>query len=104
VKKPKLPIVRMVLYVPVSLSLCAAGLAAFVIPFPFIWVLSLPCLWFSAWPYARWMSKKIHADIAYANRDKPLVEDTPEWDMTDPIDEELLEILINNNGRGKRND
>jgi len=63
--------------------------------------LGLLCLWCSAYPYARWLSKKIHADIAYANRDHSLNEGQPlEWDEEDPVDMELLNIVINGTGRG----
>jgi hypothetical protein len=89
----------MILFVPISLALCAGGLLILLasVSFPFIAPLGVISLWSSAYPYARWLSRKIKADIAYANRDHPLVED-PEW-AEEEVDEILLAIIVNQNGR-----
>lgn len=101
-QKPKLPWVKMIVFLPFSLVLCGIALLGLVYA-PELWLVSSLLLWFSAQPYVWWLSKKIHADIAYAERDHSANEgEALEWDEEDPIDMELLDIVIN--GTGRNND
>jgi hypothetical protein len=93
----------MVAWTPIALTLTGLGLGTLFIPFLF----PVGCLlWFlAAWPYYRWLSKKIKADIEYANRDKPLEEGSRgPWEegQIDISDDELLQIVIHGTGRGSR--
>lgn len=93
----------MALFAPVSLGFAALGLGFIAIgsTFPYIWVPGLFFLWCSTYPYARWLSRKIHDDIAYVNRDHPLVEDGAEFaEAEEDPDLDLIEIIANKKGRG----
>ena len=101
--KPKLPMVRMVLYFPFAMLGMAVGLGLLIPPFtPFGFIV----LFATGIPYARWMSKKLKADIEYVNRDHALNEGEPKpWETEEgQIEEELINIILNGSGRGKSND
>lgn len=101
--KPKLPWVKMALYFPLCLFNVAVGLCLLLLP-PAGWLVGIPLLVLSCLPYATWISKHIHASIAYEERDKPLLEgeDLPWEESGDAIDETLIiDIIMNQNGRGR---
>lgn len=102
-RKPKLPWVKMAIYFP--LCLINIGVGLFFVLLPWMFVIGLPLLVLACWPYAAWMSKHIHASSAYANRDKPLDEgaELPWEEEPDISEDEIMNILINQNGRGKSN-
>jgi hypothetical protein len=103
VAKPKLPWMKMALYLPFALVNIAGGL--FFVWMPFLFPIGILLLVAGAMPYVRWISKKIHADIEYANRDRPLLEDDEvPWFETEETagltDDQLINIMLNQTGRG----
>jgi hypothetical protein len=101
VSEPKLPIVKMILWFPFAIALMAGGLPLFFMPM--IFPLGIVMMVLAALPYARWFSKKIHADMAYAERDHTLNEKEPKpWESEDGSvsEDEIIDIIINSTGRG----
>lgn len=99
--KPKLPVLKMILWTPIALVLTALGLGTFFIPLLF--PLGFLLLILAALPYVRWLSKKIHADIAYADRDHSANEGQKKpWEggQIDISDDELIQIVVHGTGRG----
>lgn len=102
--KPKLPWLKMVVYLP--FAIVNMGVGAFFIWMPFLFPIGLALWVLAAAPYVRWLSQKIHADIAYAERDRPLDEDEElPWEGEAEVSEdEVMEIILNRTGRGSQSD
>ena len=103
-KEPRLPLGRMILWFPFAIALTGVGLGLCFLPWLFI--VGVPLLLLAAFPYAYWLSKKIHADIAYANRDHTTNDgEKMPWFETEETagmtDDEMIDIILNRQGRGK---
>lgn len=100
--KPKLPWVRMVAYLPFALVNTGLGILLLLTPVTF--PIGLILLILAGFPYARWMSKKITADVEYAERDHTTNEgEVLPWETESTIglsDDELINIILNTHGRG----
>lgn len=99
--KPKLPWVKMVCFLPIALINVAGGL--FLLFIPFLFPIGIALLVIAAMPYAYWLHRKIQDDVAYEERDHTLNEgEEMPWEEPELTEEEVMEIIINRNGRGSR--
>ena len=100
--KPKLPWLKMVVYFPFCLVNVAVGLFFLFLP-PVGLLIGIPMLVLACWPYATWLSKHIHAGVAYADRDQGLLdEEEVPWEQASELSEdEIMDIIINQSGRGR---
>jgi hypothetical protein len=104
VSKPRLPVVKMMLWFPCALVLMGVGLPLCLMPM--IFPLGIVLIILAAVPYARWLSQKIHADMAYADRDHTTNdgEEMPWFETEETVgmsDDEMINIILNKQGRGK---
>lgn len=101
--KPKLPWMKMAMMLPVSLANVAGGL--FFIWMPFLFPIGIGLLVVAALPYVYWLSEKIRADIAYADRDHSVNEgEEMPWETEDSelSEDEIISIILNGSGRGSQ--
>jgi hypothetical protein len=97
----------MIVYLPFALTNIATGLFIPFLGIPFLLPITFVLWMLAGWPYATWLSKKIHADIAYADRDHTLNEgETMPWEESSSSmsEDEMINIIVNQAGRGRDSD
>jgi hypothetical protein len=108
VQKPKLPVFKMVMFTPVSIGSCILGLGLLATVVPLTSALGFFFLWFSGYPYARWLARYHHQCAEYLDargeletkgrrRQKDDYE-VPTWEEAD-VDVDLINIVAHRGGR-----
>jgi hypothetical protein len=96
----------MACFLPFALIEVAASLAVLATGIPFLFPISIALLLLAGVPYAKWLSKHINDSVAYEFRDHSLNEgEEKPWESEDGsvTEDEMLDIILNSDGRGSIN-